>query len=63
MALLHVVSVLPGLCMLFYTSHMLLSIFVPIMGRTASNPEVLVAHFAGVAALFAVEELVSLPAP
>ncbi|PAV85176.1 hypothetical protein WR25_04444 isoform B [Diploscapter pachys] len=37
--------ILPGAAMLVYTSEMLISIFIPIMGRTSSNPEPIVASF------------------
>ncbi|TMS33929.1 hypothetical protein L596_001613 [Steinernema carpocapsae] len=50
----HLISVLPGLVMVIYTFDMLISIFVPIMGRNASNPEFIIATFCAVPSFFAV---------
>ncbi|CAD6196662.1 unnamed protein product [Caenorhabditis auriculariae] len=53
---------LPGVAMCIYTSEMLLSIFIPIMGRTSGNPEPIVAIFVGFSAFVLVLSLAGLVA-
>ncbi|CAB3405150.1 unnamed protein product [Caenorhabditis bovis] len=53
---------LPGCSMCIYTAEMLLSIFIPIMGRTSGNPEPIVATFVGFAGFAIVLSLMGLAA-
>lgn len=57
--LIHVIFSFPGIAMIIYTSEMLLSIFIPIMGRTSGNPEPVVASFVAFSTFFIVLNLVS----
>uniref|UniRef100_A0A1I7Y0S5 FXNA-like protease n=1 Tax=Steinernema glaseri TaxID=37863 RepID=A0A1I7Y0S5_9BILA len=48
----HLLCILPGLIMTIYTTEMLISIFVPIMGRNTSNPEIIIAGFCAFSSFF-----------
>ncbi|CAI4231712.1 unnamed protein product [Auanema sp. JU1783] len=48
--IVHLLFYLPSLLMTIYSTTLLLSVFVPIMGRTSSNPEPIVASFVALSA-------------
>ncbi|CAJ0950703.1 unnamed protein product, partial [Mesorhabditis belari] len=55
-----VIFAIPSICLSFYTSALLLSIFIPIMGRTSRNPEPLVLAFVAFGVLPAMRILFSI---
>ncbi|KAK0394483.1 hypothetical protein QR680_000766 [Steinernema hermaphroditum] len=57
---MHLICILPGLVMAIYTSELLISIFVPIMGRNSGNPEIIIASFCAFSSFFISMALASL---